>query len=313
MKETDFKLDGLAEYTDAAIIAEIKRVAGLVARTPLTVSMFERHANVGMSTVRRHFQTWRSALSSAGLGHLMNDAKTVTDKMIVQRGKGMSDAALLALLRNAAQTLRKESVTVEEFNQHAPINAATLSRRFHGWANAIERAGLHPAKVQRRYSDDDCFENLLRVWTHYGRPPKFEEMPNAPSTISIRAYINRWGTWRKALKAFVDRINQDVGTKTKDDRESEQTMQTSAASRGHAPELAKPDSERHAIKLGLRYEVLKRDCFRCVICGRSPATTLGLELHVDHVVPFSSGGKTVPGNLRSTCSECNLGKGSRKE
>jgi 5-methylcytosine-specific restriction endonuclease McrA len=38
-----------------------------------------------------------------------------------------------------------------------------------------------------------------------------------------------------------------------------------------------------------------------------------LELHVDHLMPFSAGGKTVPENLRSTCSDCNLGKGSKTE
>jgi 5-methylcytosine-specific restriction endonuclease McrA len=77
--------------------------------------------------------------------------------------------------------------------------------------------------------------------------------------------------------------------------------------------LIVPDSEKHAIKLGLRYEVLKRDRFRCIVCGRSPATTMGIELHVDHEIPFSAGGKTVAENLRSTCSECNLGKGARRE
>ena len=73
------------------------------------------------------------------------------------------------------------------------------------------------------------------------------------------------------------------------------------------------EGDKREIRLGLRYAVLKRDRFRCVICGRSPATTLGVILHVDHIVAWSRGGKTVVENLRSTCEDCNLGKGSKAE
>ena len=311
MNQTNFELNGLPEYTDAAIIAEIKRVAGRVDQRPFTVAAFRRHANVGMSTVRRHFGSWRDALSAACLGHLVNDMQRITEKTIAQRGKGMSDDDLLSALRNVAQQLHKETLTREDFDQHALISAATLSRRFHGWGKAIALAGLSPAKIQRRYSDDACFENLLRVWTHYGRPPKLEEMPNPPSTISVRAYLVRWGTWRKALKAFVDRVNKDVTVDAREDQVQKERIEPAA--QVHIGTHLTRDSDRHAIKLGLRYEVLKRDRFRCVICGRSPATTLGLELHIDHVIPFSAGGRTIPENLRSTCSECNLGKGAKTQ
>ena len=62
------------------------------------------------------------------------------------------------------------------------------------------------------------------------------------------------------------------------------------------------------INLRLRYKVLKRDNFKCVICGRSPAKDQNIELHVDHIIPYSKGGETVIENLRTLCSDCNLGK-----
>lgn len=65
------------------------------------------------------------------------------------------------------------------------------------------------------------------------------------------------------------------------------------------------------ISLSLRYEVLKRDGFRCINCGRSPATEVGVELHVDHIHPWSKGGKTVIENLQTLCSDCNLGKSDK--
>ena len=60
----------------------------------------------------------------------------------------------------------------------------------------------------------------------------------------------------------------------------------------------------------LRYDILKRDNFKCVICGRTPKKD-GITLHVDHIIPVSKGGKTEPENLRTLCSICNLGKSDK--
>ena len=64
--------------------------------------------------------------------------------------------------------------------------------------------------------------------------------------------------------------------------------------------------ERAKMSDSLRYDILKRDGFRCVICGASAQD--GAKLHVDHIVPVSKGGKTIKSNLRTLCSTCNLGK-----
>lgn len=56
----------------------------------------------------------------------------------------------------------------------------------------------------------------------------------------------------------------------------------------------------------LRYDVLKRDGFKCVLCGATAKD--GAKLHVDHILPVSKGGKTEKSNLRTLCDQCNLGK-----
>ena len=60
--------------------------------------------------------------------------------------------------------------------------------------------------------------------------------------------------------------------------------------------------------LSLRYAVLKRDHFKCCACGASPAKDPSVELHVDHIIPWSKGGETTIDNLQTLCSKCNLGK-----
>lgn len=64
--------------------------------------------------------------------------------------------------------------------------------------------------------------------------------------------------------------------------------------------------ERGEISDSLRYDVLRRDNFKCVICGAS--ANEGTRLHVDHIVPISKGGKSIASNLRTLCERCNVGK-----
>ncbi len=65
---------------------------------------------------------------------------------------------------------------------------------------------------------------------------------------------------------------------------------------------------RRTISSKLRYQVLKRDNFKCCACGASPAKDSSVELHIDHIIPWSKGGETTLENLQTLCSKCNLGK-----
>ncbi len=67
--------------------------------------------------------------------------------------------------------------------------------------------------------------------------------------------------------------------------------------------------ERQLMTDSLRYDIMKRDGFRCVLCGARQAD--GVRLEVDHIKPVSKGGKTVPSNLRTLCDRCNRGKAAK--
>lgn len=69
--------------------------------------------------------------------------------------------------------------------------------------------------------------------------------------------------------------------------------------------------ERAKMSDSLRYDILKRDNFRCQICGITASE--GAKLHVDHIVPVSKGGKTIASNLRTLCDRCNMGKSNKIE
>jgi len=46
----------------------------------------------------------------------------------------------------------------------------------------------------------------------------------------------------------------------------------------------------------------------CPLCGK--AFPLG-EMHADHIVPWSKGGRTVPENCQMLCRACNFAKGGK--
>ena len=62
---------------------------------------------------------------------------------------------------------------------------------------------------------------------------------------------------------------------------------------------------RGDVKPSVRWRILKRDNFRCVLCG-SDATDR--KLHIDHIIPISEGGNSRIKNLRVLCDACNIGR-----
>jgi 5-methylcytosine-specific restriction endonuclease McrA len=77
------------------------------------------------------------------------------------------------------------------------------------------------------------------------------------------------------------------------------------------PDFSQPVSKERSrnIPLKVRLAVLKRDNYRCVLCGRSPATHRNISLHLDHKHAYANGGKTTQENLQTLCEDCNWGKG----
>ncbi|HZS03855.1 MAG TPA: HNH endonuclease [Blastocatellia bacterium] len=57
-----------------------------------------------------------------------------------------------------------------------------------------------------------------------------------------------------------------------------------------------------------RLRILIRDKHRCQYCGRRGTQ---FDLTLDHIIPRSRGGQSVPENLCASCKECNQRKGDR--
>lgn len=67
-------------------------------------------------------------------------------------------------------------------------------------------------------------------------------------------------------------------------------------------------ANRKALSKKVRFEVFKRDAFKCTYCGAEAPKAV---LHVDHIHPVAKGGTNDLLNLVTACSECNGGKSDR--
>ena len=309
LEAAGLRAPSVKKFTQSDALAEITRVAMLLSSgEKLTISHFQRHSHISHKLILGLFGSWRKALQQAGLEQHFDDSS-----------KKIPRSEIIFEIQRVASLIKTEELTIQQFEQHSRFGSKVARKEFGSWHKAMQESGLSGSPRGEIKNNDECFENLLAVWTHYGRPPTLREMARPPSLIGAHVYTRKFGSWIKALEAFTNQVQRD------NDQPPESVLQTTATTNAAGPINAiiiaieqkidpparLPESERREIRLGLRYAVLNRDRFRCVICGRSPATDLGIILHVDHIVAWAKGGKTVLENLRTACSDCNLGKGAQ--
>ncbi len=201
---------------------------------------------------------------------------------------------LLADLKRVAVELGQNAVTIEEYNERGEFHSTTLTRRFKcTWLEVLELAGLGKTR-NIHITDEEYFQNLQEVWLKLGRQPKYREMVKPLSKYVNGAYEHRFGSWNKALERFIESINNEETI-------SAEQLETKS-------EILNKHRTKRDINWRLRFIVMRRDNFKCRICGRSPANDPSIELHIDHIISWDKGGETVLENLQTLCSVCNIGK-----
>lgn len=288
-----FELQTLEEYSDEALLSELRRIAEELKGKHLTRKLFTSMARVHSSTLEKCFGTWTAALDKAGIS-----------ETVAPRNKLLTREIVLHALQKFATENPGKSITEQAVTENLGLYRGAIIRQFGNWKTLLSEVGLAPVPSGRRYTDEECFENILALWTHHGRQPHFGELKHPPSTVGPKAYISRWGGWRSALSAFVKQVSEPSEPVIEpNSSEPDQKTQEGTA----------PKTPPRSIPLALRYKILSRDNFRCIICGASPAKDASVELHVDHIYPWSRGGQNIEENLRTLCSKCNLGKGAKIE
>ena len=205
--------------------------------------------------------------------------------------KKATDEELITDLKNVVAEHHLTALSMQDYTNLGSYNVSTIIRRFGTWNNALTLAEI--GIKNKFYTEQELLANIEKVWVMKGSQPTRRDMDNSSiSTISSGVYLRKYGKWTTALKVFIDYINNDtIDYKPKAQLSTSQSHNTS-----------------RDINLRLRFKVLQRDNFKCCACGASPAKDPAIELHIDHITPWSKGGETVIENLQTLCSKCNLGK-----
>lgn len=214
------------------------------------------------------------------------------------------DQELLDDLKRVADKLGKDKMTIEEYNQNGgKYSSQTMADRFRSWNKAIEKAGLKMTN-QQNISEIELFKNLEDVWIKLGRQPKRRDMLKQNSKYSETPYKSKFGTWRKALEAFVEFINSDNDQNIDSENiEIEENLIKTAQDK----EFIIKHKTKRIPSERLKVQVLMRDGNTCRLCG---IKVTGDNIHFDHIKPWSKGGETVLENLQVLCAEHNLAKGN---
>jgi hypothetical protein len=213
-----------------------------------------------------------------------------------------TDQELLDDLKRVADKLGRDNLVTREYDEHGKYSSRTIRNRFGQWENALEKAGLKIVHI-KNISENELFENLESVWIKLGRQPMKQEMRQPLSKYSTSGYIRKFGSWRNALETFVEYIN--TVSNVPNDSEEVSIDENILKTIDNHDLIFKHKTKRNPSER-LKVQVLMRDGNKCRLCG---IIVTGVNIHFDHIKPWSKGGETTLENLQVLCETHNLAKG----
>lgn len=282
------------------LLEDLCIVAKKLNKSYLSRSEYEKNGKYSATPYINNFGSWLVACKEAGLRITRNKEDFVH----------ISDEDLLEDMVQVSKLLKKKSISTKDYSDYGKYKVQTILSRFLKWSEALKKANLEQTNF-KIIGDKDLFVDIERMWIQKGKQPTSTDVKNGLSEYSLNTYSRRFGGWRNALEAFLEYINLDSSEETdeeiKENKINAQDNISKTVNLEKSPQKKKHRTSRD-INERMRFKVLKRDNFKCCACGASPAKDPAVELHVDHIIPWSKGGETVIDNLQTLCSKCNLGK-----
>jgi hypothetical protein len=126
LKEANLGINNQQGITNATCLAELRRVAKKLGKTP-TTKTFRLHSTICAGSVENKFGTWTTALVAAGL--------TPTKHVSVSRRE------IIAELRRLSRTLG-HTCSSAEFTRQGRFGVGSAVRKFGSWNRALKSARL---------------------------------------------------------------------------------------------------------------------------------------------------------------------------
>jgi hypothetical protein len=164
-------------------VAELVRPAGI------TKELYDEHGRWCSATMRKRFGNWNEALCRAGI--------QPTKLMSIPPEDVLQD------IKAVAATLGTSTLSFTQYRTLGRYTDRPIYRNFGDWAGAARAAGLTPAFEQLEVTDELCFEAIEAAWQRVGRQPRQSDVQKPESLVAEQTITRRFGSWRKALEAFV--------------------------------------------------------------------------------------------------------------
>jgi hypothetical protein len=271
---------------DEVLLDDLRKVAAHLSKSSLTKDDYNSHGRFCAATMQNRFGSWNKALELSGLS--------------VGKRNNIPQHELLDDLKRVAEVVGSETISTESYASLGKFSDATIARAFGSWVKALAAAGLSVSPAWRpKATEEELLSNMAFVWEKVGRQPKQKDFKPPDSHFSADAYVRHCGSWREALEAFVTLAN-GVGIESEAEPEAVP----------FPTEPIAPIKKRTPRDPGwrLRFLVMRRDSFRCRLCGALQNVVQDIRLDIDHIVPWSTGGETIMENLQTLCNRCNIGK-----
>lgn len=172
-------------YTDEELLEYLRLFNRENGRTPESRDFNYNIKYPHSNTYKKRFGSWNKALKMA--------------KLRFTRFANVTDKELLESLTQFF-TENERSPTWEDFtNNNKYPSFKTYQIHFGSWNNALKMAGLKTNNC-KGITDHELLELLVQFSKENGRSPTQTEFNNSAKYPSYGTYINRFGSWQKALK-----------------------------------------------------------------------------------------------------------------
>lgn len=277
--------------SNETLLEDLRRAAKQLGQQTIITRDYNKIGRFGYRTIKRRFDGWNEALEKAGL----------------EKGRqpNISDEELIHDIKRVVLEIAPLELTKEKYKEKGKYSTTTIEDRF-GWNNIKEELNLEthcPFATEK-----ELFENLEAVWITLGRAPGRREMKKPLSRYSDGPYKSksRWGSWRKALEAFVEYINAGSEESSESEQDIEHTSVTEREKLTSRHKTKRYPSNKQKIR------VLFRDGNKCKWRGCG-ITVKEDNMQFDHIIPWVKGGETVVENLQILCAKHNRVKGGSYE
>ena len=270
--------------SDEALLEDLSRAARQLGLQSIKMRDYNEIGRFHSATIANRFDGWNAALEKAGL----------------ETGKqsNISNEELISDIKRVADRIAPQRLTQKIYDEKGKYTSTTINERL-GWNKTLIQLKLE-VSLRFNISEEELFKNIEAVWIKLGHAPGRRDMVKPLSQYSETPYKNRYGSWRKALEAFVEFINSDSKESPGLEEDVEHTSVTERAEVPFRHKTKRDPSPRQKVR------VLIRDGNKCRLCG---VTVTGDNIHFDHIKPWSKGGETLVENLQVLCAKHNLAKG----